>query len=545
MKNKLLTGKFLLVLIISIATFFINNRVVIPDIMESRNIVTAREMVYDGNWMVPTMNGELRLEKPPLPTWIAAVAEIISPDNIELQRAMAGLAAVMLMIFFYLIAVNLVKNQSFAFVSTLILCTSYNVILIARTASWDIFCHAFMLGAIYFMIKGFQDRKSNTSFLWAGLFMGLSFMSKGPVSFYALLLPFIISYTLCYRPLMKGKWKYIGWMMLICIIVGGWWYGYIYMFEHDAMNYVANKESNSWLNRSVRPWYYYWKFFLETGIWSLALITAILLPFRNRDIRSKVEFMFPYMWMFVTLILLSCLPEKKNRYLLPILISASYVTGYLFYYWEEKLRSYRKSDFDKFLFRLNAWLIALIVISLPILGYVFVYRNGYISLPALILISVGIEAVAWWIIKSAVNLRPFGMVEGVVVLFLILECFALPFMENIINNPEINSISKTREMKELKDIPFYYNSKDELRIEIVYAAGRKIRPLDVSNKDSVLSKLPFVLLTHKEVKDEVDATVLNKIDTEAICASDDNRWSKKDKRYKETFVYNITLLKNK
>lgn len=59
--------------------------------MEARNMVTAREMVHDGNWLVPTMNGDLRLEKPPLPTWLTAVAEMISPDNLALQRAMAGL----------------------------------------------------------------------------------------------------------------------------------------------------------------------------------------------------------------------------------------------------------------------------------------------------------------------------------------------------------------------------------------------------------------------------------------------------------------------
>ena len=83
----------LLVIVICFIAFFVNNDVIVPDIMESRNIVTAREMVYDGHWIVPTMNGELRLEKPPLPTWLTAVAEMISPDNVALQRGMAGLAA--------------------------------------------------------------------------------------------------------------------------------------------------------------------------------------------------------------------------------------------------------------------------------------------------------------------------------------------------------------------------------------------------------------------------------------------------------------------
>ncbi|MCD8260663.1 MAG: phospholipid carrier-dependent glycosyltransferase, partial [Bacteroides sp.] len=59
-------------LIVCFFTFFIHNDVLYTDIMESRNIVTAREMVYEGNWIIPTMNGELQFASP-LSTWIAAV----------------------------------------------------------------------------------------------------------------------------------------------------------------------------------------------------------------------------------------------------------------------------------------------------------------------------------------------------------------------------------------------------------------------------------------------------------------------------------------
>ena len=42
----------LLAIVICFIAFFVNNDVIVPDIMESRNIVTAREMVYDGHWIV-------------------------------------------------------------------------------------------------------------------------------------------------------------------------------------------------------------------------------------------------------------------------------------------------------------------------------------------------------------------------------------------------------------------------------------------------------------------------------------------------------------
>ena len=112
-------------------TFFVNNRTLQPDIMESRNLVTAREMVTTGNWLVPTMNGELRLEKPPLPTWISAVVESVSPDNIAAQRAVASLFGVMLVVFFFLLCRDVLKVD--AVIAVILLCTCYQFMLMART----------------------------------------------------------------------------------------------------------------------------------------------------------------------------------------------------------------------------------------------------------------------------------------------------------------------------------------------------------------------------------------------------------------------------
>lgn len=41
-------------------------------IQEVRIAETAREMLASGDWVVPRYNGELRLQKPPLPYWITA-----------------------------------------------------------------------------------------------------------------------------------------------------------------------------------------------------------------------------------------------------------------------------------------------------------------------------------------------------------------------------------------------------------------------------------------------------------------------------------------
>ena len=61
----------LLLFVIEMLGFTIDS---IPvSIMEARNFISAREMLTDDNWILTTMNGEARYEKPPLPTWITAI----------------------------------------------------------------------------------------------------------------------------------------------------------------------------------------------------------------------------------------------------------------------------------------------------------------------------------------------------------------------------------------------------------------------------------------------------------------------------------------
>ena len=222
MLNKLNAEKIgpIVVCFVCLAAFFVNNRMITPDIMESRNIITAREMVYEGHWLVPTMNGGVRLEKPPLPTWLTAVAEILSPDNLALQRGMAGLAALLLVFYFWKFARHVLHLEPL--IPTLLLCTCYNVILMGRTASWDIYCHAFMMGGIYHLARalGVSQPGAWWHFLAAGVFTGLSILSKGPVSLYALFLPFLISYGCTYHPTIKGKGLAVVTMAVVAIVVG-------------------------------------------------------------------------------------------------------------------------------------------------------------------------------------------------------------------------------------------------------------------------------------------------------------------------------------
>jgi len=537
-------GHYILLLIVCFFAFFINNQVIPGDLMESRNLATAQEMVSQGNYLIPTMNGELRLEKPPLPTWIAAGIEKIIPDNLIVQRYAAGISATIMVFFLYFLVVRLTRKREIGLIAGLILASCYNVIMMGRTATWDIYCHSFMLGAIYFMVAAFEEKGPQWwRFLLSGLFMGLSFLSKGPVSFYALLLSFLIAYIIVYRPSVKGKGLPLALMIVTCILVSSWWNLYILAFHKEVAFAVAGKESSSWLNHNVRPFYYYWQFPAEAGIWAVLWVTSLIWYFLKKDTANRREYLFSIIWTFASLILLSIIPEKKTRYLLPMLIPGAMNIAFYIYYCAKSLRSL--SGATKTVFRVNTSIIALILFALPAGLYFYFYKSDLISIPLMILISaisivMGVYMLLFTFNKKRIEvMKAFYLIIGVMIL---VEALCLVPVGKIFINDERHSIRAIRDIENIKDLDFYYIETEPLRMELVYEANRIIRPIDIKNDSLVITKLPMVLVSAGPAAD-----MLKNLDVE-IEEVDvfDNNWRQgESKRYNNDLIRHVSVIKSR
>ena len=474
----------LLLALLCFIAFFVNSGALRPDIMETRNLETAREIVESGDWMVPRMNGEYRLEKPPLPTWIAAAVESVAPDCLPAQRAMSGLAGVMLVVFCYLIALRTTERRDVAFLSVIVLLTCYQIILQARTATWDIYCHAFMAGGIYYLWRGlYEEGHVWKHMLLAGALTGLSFMCKGPVSLYALLLPWLIAVIAVRRPRMSGRvWPLLA-MIVVAVVISSWWYVYIILTHPEAAGFVIHKETGAWKGHNVRPWYYYWRFFLETGIWAPLVLAGLCFPyFRRRMGRLTPQYTVTVLWVVAQLVLLSFMPEKKMRYLLPMMLPCSYLAALMLIYLADRYRS-----------------------ALP--------RR----------IALGIAA-----------------------LFAVAEVFGMPIVARTFSNPDYNSIAATRTDPRLKGLKFYSPKGEELRIEIVYASAHIIRPLDYRAPhiaDSLRAKAPCVLLSHGDIAAAMPEDAFTAVDTLRIGRYNNSNRSRFARHGNDSnFIYTVTLI---
>jgi len=542
---------FLIIASLCLFTFFVNNGFLFTEIMESRNIITAREMVYDNHWMVPTMNGEIRLQKPPLPTWLAAVAELIAPDNIAVQRAMSALAATFLVFMLYLIAVELTSNKRYGLISTIILCTSYNIIMAGRTASWDIYCHAFMAGAILFLIKAIRKNGGNIGlFALSGFFTGLSFMSKGPISLYGLFLPFLISYFVTYRECLRGKWKGIAAFILVAVIAGGWWYLYVYLASPEQFLKIVGTESQNWTNYHTRPWYYYYDFAFETGIWTILCITSLFWAYWKKKVNHPKDYSFALLWMILVIVCLSILPEKKTRYLLPMLIPAAMTMAYIFDYWASAIKE--KLNYKKWIYYLNTLPIAIISFIIPIGVYLLILRDGApfqdVKLSILnfsIITAISLTVGVFLIKRSIIKPDPMRFLGGIAVLFIFVSIFLMPLIAGAFNNPEFNGLDRTRNMPEVANLQFYYDSSKELRIEQVYDAHRVIKPLNIRDSSAVVSALPCVILTHGLADTLLAPNIRDQVKIKYVGQFDGNRGRKKSKFNKQVHTWDLSILEPK
>ncbi|MGL4868095.1 MAG: ArnT family glycosyltransferase, partial [Cetobacterium sp.] len=89
--------------VLSFISFFSTLWVRKADLMESRNFITAREIVKNNEWVVTTLNGNYRFEKPPLPTWLTAITMKLSNNFSDewILRIPVALASVLLIYFIY------------------------------------------------------------------------------------------------------------------------------------------------------------------------------------------------------------------------------------------------------------------------------------------------------------------------------------------------------------------------------------------------------------------------------------------------------------
>lgn len=463
-----------------------------PNIMEARNFVTAREMLTQGNWILTTMDGLPRYEKPPLPTWLTAFSgELFGMENIAALRFPAALVTLALLFFMYMLSRKLTQNKIYALITTLVLGTSFYIIFAGRNGTWDIYAHGFMFIGIYFLFHFFEHTgQAYKNAVLAGLFIGLSFMSKGPVSHYALLLPFLIAYGIVYK--FSGfRKKLLPLIAMLIIIIGlsSWWRIYIYIMDTADATRIATKESSRWISYEVKPFYYYWSFFTQSGVWTIPAFISLLYPYLKNKVSNLKTYQFTLFWTVVAVVLLSLIPTKKSRYLLPVLIPLAMTIGFYIQYLFKNFLTIT-SKWEKWPVYFNYGLIGTIGLIFPVGAYLYFGNklDGYYLFYILSSIALlGIGIFIWYHLR----IQKFPMVFYATVAFIMFTInLGFPLSNALLDNPDYNAISR------LKDSPIPVYVLEGMAPELVWDYGKISERKRENQLASSHSSQPFGVITH-------------------------------------------------
>lgn len=485
-------------IIVCTGLYFFNLGLLQVSIMEARNFIVAREMISDSNWLLTTMNGIARYEKPPLPAWLTTpFMQIAGTDSITASRLPTSIIATLGIIIMYFFVKDFSGDKKLALYSSLVLATSFYYVAIRLEAPSDTYTHVFMLAGIYFLYKFLRKGKVNTGLLLAAAFAtGLSILSKGPVGPYALLLPFLAAYFFTLKtPLPGKKFPLLAVFILVAAVTGGSWYIYVRIADPVVFMEIAGQETGNWGSYNVRPFYYYWSFFIQSGIWALPAIAGLVYPYVRSRVHEKKLYKLSWIWVVAGLILLSAIPEKKTRYLVPVLFPLAITTGIYLNYLFNNFHKF-KSVYEKIIPCLSFNLIGLTGLAFPFI-IMFLEIGSSHDIIWYITASASFAATGFFIIRNSVKGRFENAFYLTVVITVLATSMGMSAVGMMQQNDNYRPLTRFDNSDELPIYHYY-----EIDPEVLWETGESTVFFDIEN---ISEPLPgrFYIIAESEKRGEL------------------------------------------
>lgn len=359
--------------------------------VEPRYGEIARVMLARGEWLVPTINGELYTDKPILYFWLVLIgAKIIGSVNEWSVRLPSALSALGLVLATYALGRDFLGARA-GFFGAIILATTARVFWEGRWAHTDMLFTLLFTLSLYFWARASFQRGVPREFLLAYGLMGLATLTKG---FIGVVLPGLI--CLCYVALRRDWRSIFSWRLptgtVIFFLVTVPWFGAVtlatdgrWLEEFVIVHHIQRYTSGA---GHEQPFYYYLANFPADLLpWTPFLVSAIAayLPARAR-LKEPIP-LFLCVWFGAIFIFFSLSDTKRALYLLPLFPPVALAIGCYF-------DALTRSDVAQgALYRWMAYFLFGVLllgsISVPIGAWYFQREVVWLSVPAALAMAGG------------------------------------------------------------------------------------------------------------------------------------------------------------
>lgn len=315
------------------------NRLDLRESTEPREAGVAAEMLQTGQFVLPTLNGDAFLEKPPLSYWLQAASIKVfgyEPFAPRLPSALAGLATVLLFAYFFK---KSEQQRWLILLSGGLLITMASFLEYSRTAGQDILL---AFGVSLALLSFYFTREKHSKGLWLAFSAGIAVatLAKGIVGLAVpgvVILAYLLIETLYFdKRLVIFNWLAPASFALLGLIpILAWLW---LLFDSQGIgavkeivwtNSVGRFEGSYTGGAHAEPFYFYLKKLPETfQPWSLLLYVAIWQS--TKKLADNRRMVFFLCWFVVPYILLSLSSGKRPSYLLMLYpAAASLLAHYL------------------------------------------------------------------------------------------------------------------------------------------------------------------------------------------------------------------------
>ncbi len=279
------------------------------------------EMSERGDWLIPTVNGEVFNEKPILYYWLALTSTtLLGGVNEFTLRVPAALTALLCVLLIYLL-VHPYAGRRRAFLAAVLFATSYGIYWNARCVQMDILVTTATLAAVVAVTRVLDHGLAPLrGWSLAGVAVGFGFLAKGPVGIIcpgAVVLVYLIA-TGRLRTLRPGP------LLLataLCMIIVLPWFVLLYAAgQREAIIEMLYRQN---LTRFVNPWdhahpwwYYLQNIWIDMAPWAFFLPLAVALPGRSAGERRLDR--MAWIWIAAIIVFFSLSRSKRSVYILPV-----------------------------------------------------------------------------------------------------------------------------------------------------------------------------------------------------------------------------------
>ncbi|MHC5061517.1 MAG: ArnT family glycosyltransferase [Planctomycetota bacterium] len=304
--------------------------------------VTARRMLESGDWVVPSYNGQLRLEKTPLNYWLVAMVGKFTGHIDEVAARVPSLVCAIVSSLAIVYFVKQWLGFRTAVISALMWSTSLGFIRYGRSArpEMSLTCFVAIAFLAFFSAIRTTERKRQIVYMlifWASLAVGM--LAKGPAPLPLVFVP-LFFYFLVFK-----EWKTlpkllpIAGVVIFLLIVLAW---PTLLANRLAEAGSETKTLSFWKREFVdrffggyggssKPSYYYLHVMLQFMLpWSVFVPMALAAPFYKIWDDKQKTMMFLWLWFAGGVVIMSLSSGKRMHYILPAMPAMAILVGILF-----------------------------------------------------------------------------------------------------------------------------------------------------------------------------------------------------------------------